>query len=262
VDAVDYIARYYQNYDEDGRLGTRHGMVEFLTTMRYIERYIKPGMKVIEIGAGTGRYSHALAHRGFHVDAVELVEHNIGIFKGHMTQGERVTICQGNATDLSAFGDESYDITLLLGPMYHLFEREEQLKALSEALRVTKKGGIVYAAYCAMDASILGHGFIRGHIHEILEKCMLDLKTFTASSNPWDIFELYRKEDIDGLMENFAARRLHYVASDGYANHMRETLANMDEKTFDLFMKYHFVTCERGDMVGLSHHVLDIFKKE
>ncbi len=262
MNAVDYIAKYYQSYDEDGRLNTRHGMVEFLTTMRYIERYIKPGMKVIEIGAGTGRYSHALAHRGFRVDAVELVEHNIDIFKLRTQKGEKVTISQGNATDLSGFEDESYDITLLLGPMYHLFEKEDQLKALSEALRVTKKGGTVYAAYCAMDSSILTYGFIRGRIHELIEKCMVDPETFAACSNPWDIFELYRKEDIDMLMENFAAKRLHYVAADGYANHMRDALASMDEKTFNLFIRYHFATCERADMVGLSHHVLDIFTKE
>ena len=76
-----YLINHYNNYDEDSRLVPKHGSVEFLTTMKYIEKYIKTGNHVLEIGAGTGRYSHALAQEGYKVDAVELVEHNIEIFK-------------------------------------------------------------------------------------------------------------------------------------------------------------------------------------
>lgn len=262
MESMNYLNQYYQNYDEDGRLLSRHGMVEYLTTMRFIEKYLLPGMRIIEIGAGTGRYSHAIAGKGYRVDAVELVDHNIEIFKQQIKENEPVTVTQGNAVDLSLFKDETYDITLLLGPMYHLFTKEEQLKALSEALRVTKKGGIIFTAYCMGDASVLTYGFIRGHICEIIDKCMLDTDTFETFSNPWDIFELYRKENIDALMNNFNTTRLHFVASDGYANHMREALAEMDEKTYSMYLKYHFATCERQDMVGLSHHTLDIFRKD
>ena len=76
-----YLVNFYNHYNEDARLTSRHGSVEFLTTMHYIQQKIKPGDRVIEIGAGTGRYSHALARQGYTVDAVELVEHNIEIFK-------------------------------------------------------------------------------------------------------------------------------------------------------------------------------------
>ena len=70
-----YIIDFYNQYDEDNRLTPQHGQVEFLTTMRYIERYIKPGDRVLEIGTGTGRYAHTLARQGYAVDAVELVQH-------------------------------------------------------------------------------------------------------------------------------------------------------------------------------------------
>ncbi len=69
--ANQYLADFYNHYDEDNRLALKHGTVEFLTTMRYIEKYIRPGDRVLEIGAGTGRYSHALARQGYAVDAVE-----------------------------------------------------------------------------------------------------------------------------------------------------------------------------------------------
>ncbi len=70
-----YLIDFYNNFDENNRLVLKHGTVEFLTTMRYIEKYIRPGARVLEIGAGTGRYSHALARQGYAIDAVELVEH-------------------------------------------------------------------------------------------------------------------------------------------------------------------------------------------
>ena len=219
-------------------------------------------MRIMEIGAATGRYSHALARKGYQVNAVELVEHNIEIFKENTLPDEPVTITQGNAMDLSAFESETYDITLLLGPMYHLFTTEDKLKALSEAIRVTKKGGIIFVAYCMGDASILSYGFIHGQIHNIIEKCMLDTETFDTFSNPWDLFELHRKEDIDSLRKQFPVTQLHFIASDGYTNHMRDTVDQMDDAMYELYLKYHLATCERQDMIGYSHHTLDIFRKE
>lgn len=262
METKDYLANYYEHYDEDGRLLSKHGMVEYITTMKYVEKYLKSGMRILEIGAGTGRYSHALARKGYHVDAVELVAHNIELFKQNTTPNETVTIRQGNATDLSMFEENTYDITLLLGPMYHLFTTEDKLKALSEAIRVTKKNGIVFAAYCMGDASILSYGFIRGEIHKIIKNCMLNTETFDTFSHPWDIFELHRKEDIDRLRSEFHVTQLHFVASDGYTNHMRKTVDNMDDQMYELYLKYHLATCERPDMMGYSHHTLDIFRKE
>lgn len=230
--------------------------------MKYVEKYLKPGMRILEIGAATGRYSHALARKGYQVDAVELVGHNIEIFRQNTVEGEPVTIIQGSAIDLSAFQSNTYDITLLLGPMYHLFTIEDKLKALSEAIRVTKKGGIIFAAYCMGDASILSYGFVRGEIYNIIKKCSLNTETFDNFSKPWDIFELYRKEDIDRLRSEFDVAQLHFVASDGYTNHMRETVDQMEDGMFELYLKYHLAVCERQDMMGYSHHTLDIFRKE
>lgn len=262
METLKALTQYYGSYDEDNRLSSRYGMVEYLTTMRYINKFLRPGMRIMEIGAATGRYSHYLAQQGYQVDAVELIAHNIEIFKKNTKPGENITISQGNAKDLREFEDNVYDITLLLGPMYHLFTNEEKVQALSEAIRVTKKGGIVFCAYRMGDASILLYGFGQGEIHNIINKCMLDPVTFETFSKPWDLFELHRKEDIDALRSNFHVSQLHFLATDGYANHMRKTLTEMDEETFQLFLRYHFATCERMDMIGYSNHTLDIFRKD
>jgi len=261
MEANQYLIDYYGRGYEDGRLASRHGSVEYLTTMRYIDKYIKPGDRVIEIGAGTGRYAHALARAGHAVDAVELIEYNIGVFKQNTRPGERITVAQGNAVDLRGFAGDTYDITLLLGPMYHLYNKEDKLKALSEAIRVTKKNGVLFVAYCISDPSVLDYGFKQGHMFELIEKQLINTESFKTFSNPWDLFELHRKEDIDDLMRGFGATRLHYVAADGYTNHMSETVDAMDADTFGLYLKYHFATCERADMAGLTNHALDIFRK-
>lgn len=258
-----YIIDFYNNYDEDGRLTSKHGQVEFLTTMRYIEKFIKASDRVLEIGAATGRYSHTLARKGYKVDAIELVEHNIEIFRQNTLPSENITITQGNALDLSAIPDNQYDITLLLGPMYHLYTEEDKHQALSEAIRVTKRGGVIFSAYVISDICVLEEGFYRKKfsIAEYINNGLIDLKTFATSSEPKELFELVRKEDIDKLMLKLPVTRLHYVASNGLSQLLRETIDNMNDEIFDLYLKYHFAICEREDMVGCTSHALDIFKK-
>lgn len=263
MNTSQYLINHYNNYNEDSRLVPKHGSVEFLTTMKYIKKYIKSDDRVLEIGAGTGRYSHALAREGYDVDAVELVEHNIEMFKQNTQSNEKITITQGNAMDLSAFPDNEYGITLLLGPLYHLYTKEDKQQALSEAIRVTRPGGIVFAAYVISDGCLLDEGFHRGNINvaEYIKKGLLDAQTFAAKSEPKDLFELVRKENIDNLMSVFPITRLHYVAADGCALFMREAIDTMDNDTFELYLKYHFATCEREDLLGITSHAIDVFRK-
>lgn len=204
-----------------------------------------------------------IARQGYDVDAVELVEHNIEVFHKNTQSNENISITQGNAMDLSVFPDNKYDITLLLGPLYHLYNKEDKQQALHEAIRVTKPGGVVFAAYVISDGCLIDEGFHRGNINvsEYIEKGLIDPQTFAAKSEPKDLFELVRKENIDDLMSAFNVTRLHYVASDGLALYMREAVDSMDDDAFALYLKYHLATCEREDLVGVTSHAIDIFRK-
>ena len=262
METLELLTKFYENYDEEGRLLSRHGSVEFLTTMRYIEKYLKPGMRILEIGAATGRYSHTLARMGYAVDAVELVQHNVDIFNSLTQPGENITIRQGDARDLSAFESETYDIVLLLGPMYHLFTTEDQHQAISEALRVTKKGGILFTAYCSNDSTIVCYGFGRGLLRDPHYQAQMDPVSFKVDIDPAELFVLFRKCDVERLMAAYPVTRLHFVGSDMATNYMREAVDAMDDEFFDLYLRYHFATCERPDLVGASHHFLDICRKD
>ena len=256
------LMEFYENYDEEGRLLSRSGHVEFATTMHFIKKYLRPGMRILEVGAATGRYSHTLARMGYRVDAVEYVQHNIDIFSRLTQPGEDVTIRQGDARDLSFIEDDTFDLTLVLGPMYHLFEESDRRQALREAVRVTKKGGIIFAAYCMLDASILCYGFARNELNSLIREDRIDLTDFTQVRSRLDYFCLDRRESIDALREGLGVTQLHFAAAEGYAKHMETALAEMDEETYRLFLRYHLATCERPDMVGISHHTIDIFRKD
>lgn len=259
---IECLKNYYENYDENSRLERRRGQVEFLTTVHYIEQYLKEGMKILEIGAGTGRYSHFFARNGYKVDAVELIEHNIEIFKANTKDGEKVNIQQGDAVDLKNIEDDEYDITLLLGPMYHLYTDQERKAAISETIRVTKKGGIIFAAYVNNDMTVYQFCFSQGNIFNERYKQLIDFDTYKLSSTPEEVFALYRKSDVDELMSEFNVKRLHYVGTDMLTRFIADAVDAMDDSTFEEYMRYHLCICERPDMIGATNHMLDIFRKK
>lgn len=260
MERIESVNKFYEGYDEDARLRDKKGSVEFLTTVSYIEKYLTKGAKILEIGAGTGRYSHYFAGQGYTVDAIELTQHNIEIFKKNTKSGENVTITQGDAINLEGVPSNEYDITLVLGPMYHLYTDKDRLKALSEAIRVTKKGGILFVAYCNNDTTIYQYGFVKGMFKNGAYDHMLD-DSFKLESNPDEIFSLYRKEDIDRLMSNFDVTRLHYIGTDLLTKFISDQVNQMDDDLFKMYTKYILTICERPDMLGTSFHLLDIFKK-
>ena len=135
------------------------------------------------------------------------------------------------------------------------------MKALTEAVRVTKPGGVIFVAYCMSDPSIVGYGFQKDNVHSLLEGGLLDPVTFATFSTPKELFQLYRKADIDAFRAALPVAPLHFAASDGYANHMRETVDGMDDRTFEVYLRYHFATCENPELVGWSHHTLDVMRK-
>ncbi len=134
--------------------------------------------------------------------------------------------------------------------------------ALSEAVRVTRPGGVIYTAYCGNDATIVQFCFQRGMIREERYRSLIDPVTFKAGSDPAELFELYRREEIDALMRDLPVKRLHFVGSDLATNYMRPEIDAMDDELFELYLRYHFAVCEREDLVGASHHILDIFRRE
>lgn len=251
------LEQHYNKFNEEKRLTRRHGMVEYITSMKYIHDYLpEGGAAILDVGAGTGRYSVALAEEGYDVTAVELVKYNLGILKAKKSS---VKAYQGNAMKLSRFQDNSFDMTLVFGPMYHLYNFEDKKKVLLEAKRVTRSGGVILVAYLMNEYGVLMYGFKDNHVKECLEDGRLS-KDFHCVSQPKDLYDYVRLEDIDQLNEAVDLKRLKIISPDGPANYMRPVLNAMDDETFQLFIDYHLSVCERPELIGAGGHTLDILQ--
>ena len=257
-----FLEQYYNLYDEDGRLESKHGKVEFITTMKYIHDYVKPGAKVLEVGAGTGRYSIALSREGYQVQAMELIEHNIEVFKSKLMDNEHIDIKQGNALDLSVYDNNSFDAVLILGPMYHLYNEEDKVQVLNEAKRILKKDGYIFVAYCMNEPTIIQWAFADDG-NNMLESLSNNMLTddFACISKPADLFELVRVEDIERLSEKCELTRIKFIGTDMFSNYIKERIEEWSDEVYEIYLKYHFSICERSDVIGLSNHTLDILVK-
>ena len=250
------LITYYNKFNEDKRLNTKHGQVEFLTGIKYIEKYLKKGDKIIDIGAGTGKYSKYFSDIGYDVTAVELVKHNL-----RLIEEKGIKCFLGNALNLKKVEDNTFDITILFGPMYHLISMKEKEQALMEAKRITKKGGYIFISYCINEYALITHGFIEGHIKESIKNNLVD-ENYKITPKEKDLYSFVRIEDINYLKDISKLKRVKILSQDGSTEYIKKVINKMDEETFNIYLDYHFKTCEREELLGSGRHILDILQKE
>lgn len=256
----DIIINKYYDYDEDDRLFSDRGHnVEYLTTMRYIQKFLKPGAKILEIGAATGRYSIKLSQMGYEVTAVDLTPKHVEIMKSKTTNLKNFKCMVADALDLTMFEDKTFDMVLNLGPMYHLFNKKDKNQAIKETLRVTKKNGICMFAYMPCASIMTGYG-LRHQATSRLNEVMDKIGRF--KDIPEEIFNCFYIEDFKKLFDKTNTKYITNVATDGISYVMREWLDQLTEEDYQSFLKWHFLTCERLDQQGYSSHLLYICKKQ
>jgi len=258
---IEILRSFYDDIDEDSRLNrSRQGQLEYITTMNYIHRYAKTGAKILEIGAGTGRYSIALAKEGYNVTAVELVETNLEVLKNNSVGIENIISYQGDALNLDRFEDNQFDITLLFGPLYHLYDKKEVHKALDEAIRVTKIGGIILTAFLSVYA-IMNNNYLKETLAAGIEMNFDD--NYKVKHFEDQLFTGYDIVEFEELFESHNTKYLTTAAVDNILETAeRRTDFKMSDADFELFVKYHLATCEKRELLGSSSHLLYICKKE
>ena len=170
---LEKVKNYYSHFDEKNRLrNDNSGKLEFLMTMSILEKELPPvqvtenpegavangaagansvdGVSLLDLGGGAGVYSFPLAKKGYKVTLADLSETLLAQTnkKKEEDNVQNLISCdQVNATDLSCYNDQSFDVVLLFGPLYHLTEKAEREKCITEVSRVLKKGGKVFASF-------------------------------------------------------------------------------------------------------------------
>lgn len=256
---MNQIEKYYNKFNEDKRLSTRHGIVEFTVSMAFLHKYIGTApCKIIDIGAGTGKYSIALANEGHDVTAVELVKKNLSVLK---QKNSMVKAFQGNALNLKKFKDETFDITIMFGPMYHLFTTEDKVQALREAKRVTKKGGYIFVAYLLADYALIRHGIMDNNIRKSINNSKIDCN-YNIITNPDDLYSYVRLPQIDEYNTLANLKRACIFSPDGATDYIRQSINKLSDQDFEYFLNYQLNNATRPDLLGASSHVVDVLVKE
>ncbi len=185
------LSDYYENYEEKDRLFLGTGPLELARTQEILERHLpQPPAVIVDVGGGSGVYSCWLSEKGYEVHFIDPV-------RKHVEQAEKASRAQpehplasvalGDARKLNR-PDASVDAVLLFGPLYHLTERKGRIAALKEASRVTRREGIIFAAFISRFASLLD-GLIRGFLDDpvfvsIVEQDLQDGQHRNPTKNP------------------------------------------------------------------------------
>ena len=250
------LDKYYNKFNEDKRLETRHGIIEFQTTIKKIEEILNSfkNPEILDIGAGTGKYSVYLKNLGYDVTAVELVKHNLKVIE---SKNKDIKSFLGNALNLEFLGNNTYDVILLFGPVYHLFGNDKIL-AIKEALKHLSPNGYLMICYCLNDFAILKHGFIDGNI---LDTNAYD-SNFIIKDNEATLYSFDTFDSIDNINKLCHLKREKIFSQEGLTEYIRPVINKMSEEEFAKYLEFHLERCESSYYLGYSRHVVDIVKKD
>lgn len=190
-DSADRILNFYAGVDEDSRLQSGWFQLESARTQELLLRYLPPApAMVIDAGGGSGIYARWLSARGYQIHLIDPVPKHVEQARAASTeQAERPLASAeiGDARHL-AHPDNTADAVLLLGPLYHLVEKEDRLASLGEAYRVLRPGGVACGAGISHFASLLDsltHGFFDDPLFApILERDLQDGQHRNPTGNP------------------------------------------------------------------------------
>lgn len=265
---MNNIVNYYENSNEDSRItNTNSSKVEFTVTTNVLNQYIEKHHKILELGAGTGVYSFYYAERGNEVIATDLTPKHVEIIKEKLHKRDNklnLSAEIADATNLSQYESESFDVVTCFGPMYHLTDENDRIKCIQESLRVLKKGGLLAVAYInkhfvlhhvmLRDKSFLTHNFIdtilnTGVIKEGEKECFWTDAFFTSPT------------EIEAFIQEFDTTIIDHVGTDGLSPFLREYINEMNEDEYSEWVYYMLSSCREKSILGMSNHGLLLCRK-
>ena len=252
---MNSIIKYYEQQDENSRLEEdRAHYLEYLTTIKYLDKVCLKKAKILDACAGTGSYCFYLAEKGHSVTAGDIAPSNVSIVEEKQKKNPVLhEIYTGDILDMSQFEDESFDVVMCLGAFYHLHNEIERKKAVLECKRVVKRDGLIIVAYLNRFASFINNFSNQSdNIHEIFNQFYTGNKSVFYRSTP---------AEIEKLMSECQIAKKYNIGTDGVAFMYPKQLQSITEAEFNEYLCYHYSTCENENILGYSLHGLFIGEK-
>ncbi len=266
----DEVKEYYDSNakSELNRLDNNYSLIEFMSTMYLIDKYVAKGSSILDCGAGPGRYALELLNRGYEVTLLDLSKESIEIAKQNIEKHGLLArdYIVDSATNLDRFENESFDSVIVLGPLYHLHENSERKKVLEDVFRILKPNGVAIFAY------INSYGLLRASVTEFPEGfCEEKLNTMflkgdlklTSENSFTKAYFTTHKLAIDEV-EKTDFQIISTAGAESFLSGMKLQLDELRSKSEELYQEYVKVAsryCELDDYKHTTEHFLIVAQK-
>ncbi|HJA31469.1 MAG: class I SAM-dependent methyltransferase [Clostridiales bacterium] len=263
---MNEIERFYdEEYEEWERLAWH--LPEFEVTRRYMQQYLATPQKVLDIGGGPGRYSIFLAQQGHEVTLLDLSGKNIrqAIEKAKEAGVHLDSCIHGNALWLSEYfyKEEQYDAVLLMGPLYHLLQEEDRKKALAEALRVLKPGGLMIASFISNYAPLQDYASRLKDLEdgERLLRYLEDGRNEKEDAVEFTTSYFCSAREARDFMAEAGLTQLVFAGVENILSGKEEQLHRLSEEQREKWLDLAWRLSPDQNLLGMSQHFLYIGRK-
>lgn len=261
------IVRDYYNAAVESEWNRIADRPEFLLTCRFIDRYIMPGDKVLDVGGGPGRYSLRLAKMGCDVTLFDLSDENVA-FAAQMAQESEVAMkaIQGDARVADTLVEGVFDHVLLMGPLYHLLDEADRVKAVNASLRLLKPGGTIFISFISSHAGMI---YLMKHAPQQLASnpvetafmnLVIDDKPFSGIGFTANHF--IRQKDILRFMAPFELQKLHLFGQEGILAPCENNIIGQPKEVYEKWLDLAQKLCEREEFLSWSEHLMYVGRKQ
>ena len=241
------------------------GRPEFLLTCRMLDRYIKSGDKVLDIGGGPGRYSLYLAEKGCDVTLLDLSSENTKFAAERAAeQGLLIKTITGDAREADKLADGQYNHVLLMGPIYHLFEEADRITTVNASLSLLKPGGTIFVSFLNMFSGII---YYMKHLPDISADPGSDeyvKKVIAGKSFGSDAFTkafFMDSREVLPFMAQFPLEKLHYFGQEGITAPCETNIMQQTREVIDMWFDLSEAIWEREEFLSYSEHLMYIGRK-
>jgi 2-polyprenyl-3-methyl-5-hydroxy-6-metoxy-1,4-benzoquinol methylase len=265
MDSLETVRKFYDetvNYEWE-RLD-RH-KVEFELSKRYINRYVKPNDRVLDLGGGPGKYSLYLAEKGCDVTLADLSQMNVdfALNKAKELCLHLNGVCI-DGRDLSSIDDGQFDHVLCMGPMYHLKNESDRIKLINECLKKLKPNGTIFVAFVSSysfvwDYLIRNPQLILDEERKSQLNVMVDDVNFSGQGFTDNFY--IRPKDVLPFFDQFNLKKLHLLNCESFLYLREAELLKESSEVVSAWLHLAEQVCEREDILSFAEHLMYIGKK-